>query len=258
MHIPLLSPHMPRRLFALCSLILLAGCAPSAVGTLDLRTPPAIQGGRLLVVVAPAGLGAPSKALADSSLLHQFVPRAAIGASSYQSAAVGALVNALRSSGRWTDVRIGPLPAEAAFVYGSYHVMTPPHGLLQAEHRRETLAGLTGPPDAFGPDVDAVLVVADAGMGLKAGSMQVTPMSGNPTQAGAGGVTRSDDAVVARAALVLWNDAAGAPVAAGTPSGSVSIPGRLLSSDERRSPRGLAWRAVAEFLADIAAELPAL
>lgn len=242
-------------------LALLAGCAPAVVGTIDLRTPPpTIAGQRLLVVVAPQMAGARSKSTPDSVKAAEFVPLAEIGAASYRGIAVDTLVAALRASGRWADVRVGPLPAGVDLVRGTFRVITPVPRQLDPRYSRETLAAPAASPGAFGPDVDAVLVVSDAVTGFGKAPIQYGIGPPNPATGGVGVLTtaQGDDSVVTRAALVLWDDATGAVAGVGVPVGAERIRGRLFSSAESRTPRTLARKSREAFLKEAAEALPAL
>ncbi len=252
---------MPRRLLALCALVLFTGCAPAAVGTIDLRTPaPAIAGQRLLVVVAPPAPGRFPKGFPDTVKATEFVPLAEIGAASYRGIAVDTLVAALRASGRWADVRVGALPAGVDLVRGSFRIITPVPHQLDPRYTRATLAAPVAAPGAFGPDVDAVLVVSDAVTGFGKAPVQYgigmpTPATGN---IGALTTTRGDDSVVTRATLVLWDDAMGAAAGYGVPVGAERIRGRLFSSAESRAPRTLARKSREAFIRETAEALPEL
>ncbi|HEX8298510.1 MAG TPA: hypothetical protein VF594_05050 [Rubricoccaceae bacterium] len=245
-----------RRLILVLFALVSAGCAPAAVGTIDLLPDAPPLRGRLLVVVAPT-LGERPAALPDTVRAAEFVPLGALGARSYRSIAADTLVAALRASGVWTDVQVGPLPAGVEFVYGSYRVAAPLVGRRGTMHVRKTLAGLAAPADAFGPNVDAVLIIADAGTGFKTGSTRFMGVP-NPTTGMGMTATQADDTIVTRAALVLWNDATGAIVAGATPGGGAPIRSRLFSSAESRSPRGLAHASREAFIEAAADEMPAL
>ncbi len=253
--------RMPRRLLSLCALLLLAGCAPSAVGTIDLRTPlPAIEGQRLLVVVAPPAPGRFPKGFPDTVRAAEFVPLAEIGAASYRGIAVDTLVAALRASGRWADVRVGALPPGVDLVRGSFRIITPVPRQPDPRYSRATLAAPAAAPGAFGPDVDAVLVVADAVTGFGKAPVQYGLGPPNPVTGGIGTLvtTQGDDSVVTRAALVLWDDATATVAGHGVPTGAERIRGRLFSSAESRAPRTLARRSREAFIRETAEALPAL
>ena len=247
---------MPRRLLPLWSLLLFAGCAPASVGTIDLRTPPpTIVGRRLLVVVTPANPGARPTSLPNTV---RSTPLAEIGAGSYRSIAVDTLVAALRASGRWSDVRVGTVPAGVELVSGSFRIIAPVPRQLDPSYSRQTLSAPAAPPDAFGPDVDAVLVVADPLTGF--GKARPSAGLGLPGAGGMVGVvaTEGDDSVVTRASLVLWDDATGAVAGYALPLGAEPIRGRLFSSAESRAPRTLARRSREAFIREVAEALPAL
>lgn len=246
---------MSRRLIALLALAALSGCAPSAVGTLDLRTEPApIQGRRLLVVVAPPGLAGVS--LPDTVRAAAFVPLDSLGAASYRGIAADTLVAALRASGAWTSVRVGTLPAGVALTSGPFRVLKSIRGLRDPRVHRERLTAPTAAPGAFGPDVDAVLVVSDAGTGFVKG--RGTLASTNPVTGMVTPGVYQDDSIVTRATLVLWDDDAGAVAAYGVPAGAAPIRGRLFSSAESRSAGALARKSREAFVERVAGEVPAL
>ncbi|HEX8384572.1 MAG TPA: hypothetical protein VF576_00220 [Rubricoccaceae bacterium] len=246
----------------LAGLLLVAGCAPTSLGTIDLRTPPPeLQGRRLLVVIAPVPAEGASRALPDTVRATEFVPLGQIGASSYRGVAADTLVAALRASGTWTDVRVGPMPAGVDLVHGSFRVARPVPGQRDPEYRRYTLAAPSAPAGAFGPDVDAVLVIADAGTGFGKARQSIGmafPVPGTPVAIGVGTPGQDDDVIATRAALVLWDDATGAIVAHGTPVGSAPIRSRLFSSAESRSPRGLIRESRQAFVEAVAEDMPLL
>ena len=252
---------MLRPLLALCALVLVAGCAPAAVGTIDLRTPaPAIAGQRLLVVVAPPAPGRFPKGFPDTVKAAEFVPLAEIGAASYRGIAVDTLVAALRASSRWSEVRVGALPAGVDLVRGSFRVITPVPRQLDPRYTRETLAAPVAAPGAFGPDVDAVLLVSEPVTGFGKAPVQYAIGLPNPATGGIGALTttQGDDSVVTRAALVLWDDATGAVAGYGVPAGAERIRGRLFSSAESRAPRTLARKSREAFVEATADAIPAL
>lgn len=252
---------MPRLLLALCALVLFTGCAPGAVGTIDLRTPsPAIAGRRLLVVVALPAPGRFPRGFPDTVRATEFAPLAEIGAASYRGIAVDTLVAALRASGRWADVRVGALPAGVELVRGSFRVITPVPHQPDPRYTRVTLASPVAQAGAFGPDVDAVLVVTDAVTGFGKAPVQYGLGPPNPATGGIGTMvtTQGDDSVVTRAALVLWDDATGAIAGYGVPVGAERIRSRLFSSAESRAPRTLARKSREAFIRETAEALPAL
>ncbi|HEX8298085.1 MAG TPA: hypothetical protein VF594_02915 [Rubricoccaceae bacterium] len=257
--------------------VLLSGCASiPTVGTVDLVDAPETPPGRtLLVVPLPSLFGqvaAPSTftmqggtlqrvqgMVPDTLRIREFVPLDSTGAASYTVVPVDVLVGALQRTGSWADVRVGALPAGVTLAEEMYRVRMSQGLNTQPMTVR---AALSAPPagsvDAFGPGVDYVLLVRNAGMGFLPKERLQPMLSAGPGPGmmipGAAG----DDVVVIRADLVLWNDATGTVVSFGQASGEAPIRSRVFSSAEARSPRGLLRESRERFLTAAAEALPPL
>ncbi len=254
---------MPRPTVALLVvLVLLSGCAPAAIGTLDYRTErPSLRGRRLLVLVPPSSPGE-GRGRADTVRVREFVPLAAIGKPSYARVPVDTLVAALRASGAWASVAVREGPQAVALTSGSYRIIRTRPGFGDPTYSRATLTVPAAPAaGAFGPDVDAVLIVTDAGLAFGRARLRPSgiPSVGRSGVPGMGATfTQGDDSIIARATLTLWDDEAAAVVGHGVVEGAAPIRSRLFSSAESRSPQGLARESQVAFVEAVAEDVPLL
>lgn len=222
--------------------LVLAGCAPSSVGTIDLLEPavPSMRGTLLVLPVTPDQMTRPRPNPAPTDLARtrdtlrvaEWVSRDSLGGLGYAEFAVEAIAGAIREAGSWDEVRTGPVPSGIAFSEQTYSV----RGYSKTRSRpTERRTGVTAPPagaaDLFGADVDLVAFLLDPAVGFSKAQQRASV----GVLGGLGVVRDSNDDVAIGATVVLWDNRAGRVLTYGAVEGGAAIRSRLTSNERDRS-----------------------